>query len=231
MRARALIAALAMLAAIVASVIMRAPFVCGAVGAVVLVARIVAARGRWTPSGAFGVANAITAGRLAVVVALPMVVEPLGELAFAALLVMLFLLDGIDGAVARARRESSEVGAAFDMETDALSVAVLSLVAWERALAPVWVLVAGLWRYVYAALVAAVPSLGEAPRSRLGRAAFFVLMVCFIGAFACRPAARVLAAIGVAVLSLSFVYSLVRSKAVTNSAAASSQPRDGGRIA
>jgi phosphatidylglycerophosphate synthase len=217
------IGAAAMLAATALSVALRESALAAAVGALVLGARILGARGRWTPSGGFGVANAITLARLAFIAALPSLFAIQPRLAFVGLLVGLFVLDGIDGAVARARGEASDFGAALDMETDALGVLLLTLLLWEHRLAPAWVLVAGLWRYVYAAIVAAVPSLGEAPRSRVGRAAFFVLMCCLIGSFIPGPwpwpwpssPAHALAAVGTIAVSLSFLHSLARSRALT----------------
>jgi len=205
---------LAMLAATALAVALGEASIAAAAGAVGLGARTLAARGRWTPSGRLGAANAITLARLALFAALPSLHALVAPLPFVGILVAAFALDGIDGAVARARGEESPFGAALDMETDAVGVLVLSLLLWLHGRAPAWVLVAGLWRYAYALLVAAVPTLGEAPRSRVGRVAFFVLMVCLIGAFVPALPGPLLAAVGTVVVSLSFVYSLSRSRAL-----------------
>src|SRR5262249_58978642 len=116
------------------------------------------------------------------------------------------------------------------MEPDALGVMLLGLIAWQHHLVAAWVLAAGLWRYAYAALIAVVPGLGEAPRSRFGRVIFIVLMLCLIGMFL--PVAGVatpLAATGTVLVSLSFIYSLVRSGSAPR--AAESDPARRGRFA
>ena len=116
--------------------------------------------------------------------------------------------------MARARGEASAFGAAFDMETDALAIMMLSLLLWQHHIVPAWVLAAGLWRYVYAAVVAALPALGEAPRSQLARVVFVVLAVSLVGAFLpIGRAAPLLAAVGTVLVSLSFVRSFAQSAA------------------
>ncbi|MDO5661289.1 MAG: CDP-alcohol phosphatidyltransferase family protein [Brachybacterium sp.] len=78
------------------------------------------------------------------------------------------VLDGVDGAVARATGSASAFGARFDMESDAFCLLVLSILA-----VPVvgwWVLAIGLMRYAWVAAGWFLPSLrGELPPSRLRR--------------------------------------------------------------
>ena len=57
-------------------------------------------------------------------------------------------LDGVDGALARGRNETSAFGARFDMETDALLILVLAALVWQHGKAGVWILLrrtAALW--------------------------------------------------------------------------------------
>jgi hypothetical protein len=76
------------------------------------------------------------------------------------------------------------------------------------------VLVAGLWRYVFAVAVAIVPALGDAPPSRLYRSVFGILMIMLAGAFLPWPKlSRVSAAVGTSLVSLSFLHSIARSRA------------------
>lgn len=199
-----------MLAGVAVAVWRRDASWCAAVGLAVHAARIVAARGRWTPAGGFGVANAITLVRLIVVAALGLAFTRLPRPAFVAAVLLVFVLDLADGGVARARGEGSDFGAAFDMETDALAIMMLSLLLWQHRLVAAWVLVAGLWRYVYAIIVAIVPSRSEAPRSSLGRVLFAVAALGLTLAFWPRPElAPALAAVATLAISLSFVRSLV----------------------
>jgi phosphatidylglycerophosphate synthase len=60
-------------------------------------------------------------------------------------------LDGVDGWLARRSSMSSEFGARFDMEIDALLGLVLSVLAWRHAKAGMWILLAGLFRYLFVA--------------------------------------------------------------------------------
>ena len=103
----------------------------------------------------FGAANIMTSARLALVALLA---ATLGEpytpaLAWAAtvLAIAVTVLDGMDGWLARRSGVSSAFGARFDMETDALLIMVLALIAWRWDRAGVWVLACGLMRYGFVA--------------------------------------------------------------------------------
>lgn len=62
-----------------------------------------------------------------------------------------WVLDGVDGRVARARGETSAFGARFDMETDAALNLALSLAVVVLGVAGWWVLAVGGLRYAYVA--------------------------------------------------------------------------------
>jgi phosphatidylglycerophosphate synthase len=224
-----------MLASVAVSVVLADPTPTATAGALGLLVRLVAARGRWTPTGSFGVANALTLGRLAVVAALGAIFPLLPRVAFAFLVLGIFTLDGIDGWVAKKRREASPFGASFDMETDALCVMMMGLVMWQHHLTGAWVLIAGLWRYLYATIVALMPALSEQPRSRWGRYIFSVLMSSFTAAFLPLPSplTPLLAAVGTIAVSFSFLYGFAHSRPVAEarSRAASAQARARDRAA
>ena len=75
------------------------------------------------------------------------------------------VLDGVDGRVARRTGTSTEFGARFDMESDAVLLLVLSVhVAGE--LGP-WVLLVGLMRYAFVAAAVAAPWLRGSLPARL----------------------------------------------------------------
>lgn len=113
------------------------------------------------PHPRFGAANAVTLGRGVVAALLgALVVAPTGDgvAAFAtAAGTLAAVLDGVDGRLARRRGITSEFGARFDMETDALLVLVLSVLAWRWDRAGAWVLLSGLLRYAFVAAGALVP--------------------------------------------------------------------------
>jgi phosphatidylglycerophosphate synthase len=73
--------------------------------------------------------------------------------------VLCLTLDGVDGRVARSRREASAFGAKFDVETDAAMLVVLSVAVAALGIAGWWVLAIGALRYGYVATSVVVPAL------------------------------------------------------------------------
>jgi len=70
---------------------------------------------------------------------------------FAGLAALATVLDGVDGSLARRSGMASAFGARFDMETDALLIQVLAILAWQYGKAGPWVLASGLLRYLFVA--------------------------------------------------------------------------------
>ncbi len=109
------------------------------------------------PGKGMGAANRVTL--LRIVVALPVAGLALqgGELVTPArwwivgLGTIALVLDGFDGWVARRTGSATSFGARFDMETDALLLVVLSLLAWRSGQVGVWVLAIGAMRYAFVA--------------------------------------------------------------------------------
>lgn len=103
------------------------------------------------PYPQFGPANAITTARAALVAVVAGTVGepvlPTTALMIAAVSLSITLLDGADGWFARRTRMSSEFGARFDMEVDALLILALAVLAWQYDKAGVWVIASGLLRY------------------------------------------------------------------------------------
>jgi phosphatidylglycerophosphate synthase len=107
------------------------------------------------PFSRFGAANQITTVRALLVT---LIVGLVGEApspaiatgAVAASLVVT-LLDGVDGWLARRHRTASAFGARFDMETDALLILALSILAWRFGKAGAWVILSGAMRYAFVA--------------------------------------------------------------------------------
>jgi phosphatidylglycerophosphate synthase len=177
----------------------------------------------WTPSGAFGIANAVTALRLLAIVALGALLPAAPTQWLAALVLALFLLDGLDGSLARRRGVASEFGAHFDMETDALLVMTVTLLLFQSGKCGAWVLSAGLLRYAYVLCLVVAPARGgEMPRSRFGRYAFAALMLGLIAGLGLPDTLGVAAAaLGVAAVVTSFARSFYYSYAAPAAAAES----------
>jgi phosphatidylglycerophosphate synthase len=122
----------------------------------------------------------------------------------AALVALVFTLDGVDGTLARWLKGCSPLGAHFDMESDGYLVLTLCALLQQRGVGP-WVLSAGLLRYAYVVVTRIVPSRGEAPASRFGRYAFSIALTSLTAALLVdAPARSLLAGLGTAVLVWSF---------------------------
>jgi len=108
------------------------------------------------PFDRFGLANSVTLLRGAMVswlagfIGLPEIIaDPkLSWSLFTAALIVL-LLDGLDGWLARKKGQASAFGAKFDMEVDSLFAIVLSLLAWQSDKIGWWVLLLGLPRPLF----------------------------------------------------------------------------------
>jgi len=107
------------------------------------------------PFARFGSANQITTVRALLVALLVCLIgEPhVSALAAsaAAASVVVTLLDGVDGWLARRHRIASDFGARFDMEIDALLILALSVLAWQFGKAGAWVVASGALRYLFVA--------------------------------------------------------------------------------
>jgi phosphatidylglycerophosphate synthase len=199
----------AMLSAAALTVISRLPFLTTTVGFISLIALIASSRGAWTPSGRFGLANTVTSGRLLLIFALVLRPEAWVGHMLALTALAILALDLVDGSLARHFHGQSRFGARFDMEVDALFVLALSCALWSRGVAGAWVLLAGLWRYLFVVVPLLIPSRGgEAPRSLLYRSAYSVMVGCFLTALvAPSDVAPAIALVGTLVLSASFLRS------------------------
>jgi phosphatidylglycerophosphate synthase len=167
---------------------------------------------RRLPAPTFGAANAVTLvrGVLVLLLVASLGAVPTGPLAW--LLVtaatVAVTLDGVDGALARGRGEASAFGARFDMEIDALLILVLAVLVWQHDKAGVWIVLAGLLRYLFVAASYAAPWLGEQlPPSRRRQAVCVVQIASLIGAltpFVVQPWSAWIALGGLALLLWSF---------------------------
>ena len=137
---------------------------------------------RWTPSGVFGSANAITLLRLAGVCLLLFADPASGWVGAGAL--FLFALDAVDGWVARRRKLCSEFGEFFDKEVDAFFLLVLCLLLYSKRHFGLWILIPGLLRYGFVAYLKWIgPGRIKEQRSRFGCWSYFLIMVSLISAF------------------------------------------------
>lgn len=167
------------------------------------------------PHRRFGAANVLTLLRLAMIALLASLVgrtlpaDP-APLAWAVVVfaTLTAVLDAADGPLARSQRLASEFGARFDMECDALLVAVLCLLIIQFDKAGAWVLAAGAMRYIFVLAARVWPWLGRPlfpswRRKAVCVAQITLLIVC-LGPIIPRTASAWIAAAGLAMLTASF---------------------------
>jgi len=164
------------------------------------------------PFARFGAANYVTTARAALVsLAAGLVGEgapPKAAMIAVAASLAATMLDGVDGWVARRTGMASAFGARFDMETDALLIQVLAILAWQFGKAGAWVLASGLMRYLFVAAGWRWPWMRRSlPASQRGKAVCIVQTLALILAIVpgvAPPASTWLAAAGLAALTASF---------------------------
>lgn len=164
------------------------------------------------PFARMGAANQVTVARGALVALLAALLGEHASGATASVAVVVASgalgLDGIDGWLARRSGTASGFGARFDMETDAVFVAVLSLLVWQFGKAGPWVLLSGVMRYLFAGLVTVTPRLRRpVPATTRGKSIAVLQMFALIVAlapFCSRPASSWIAALGLLALLVSF---------------------------
>lgn len=119
------------------------------------------------PHQVLGACNAVTLARACLVSVLAgAVFAPVSDWAICAIGIFAFALDGVDGWLARRSGLSSDFGARFDMETDALLGAVLTLVLMVHGPLGAEILVLGFSRYAFILAGFIWPNLqGDLPHS------------------------------------------------------------------
>ncbi len=137
---------------------------------------------RHHPFARLGPANLVTIFRSGLIA---LVVATIGEqpapdlaLAIAVVAFVAMLLDGVDGWLARRTAMSSPFGARFDMEVDALLVLVLAVLVWRHDRAGAWVLLAGVWRYLFVAAGWVLPWMQRPLPPSARRQAICVVQIC-----------------------------------------------------
>lgn len=164
------------------------------------------------PHACLGPANRVTLSRVALVALLAAGIgQPSGTGLQATLTVLALgavVLDGVDGWLARRTGLSSEFGARFDMETDALLTLVLAVLCWRLGNAGAWVLLAGALRYLFVAAGWLLPwlraPLPASQRRRLVCALQALALVGCLSPWPGPPASGWLAGAGLLLLCWSF---------------------------
>jgi len=165
------------------------------------------------PFERFGAANTVTTARAVLVVLVAAFIgeRAAPEVAATAAVVSLVatLLDGVDGWLARRTRRASAFGSRFDLETDALLILVLAILAWQYGKAGRWVLASGLLRYAFVGAGWVWPwmrrPLTPSLRGRVICVVQIVALVLAVVPVVTPPASAVVAGLGLAALGYSFL--------------------------
>jgi phosphatidylglycerophosphate synthase len=167
----------------------------------------------------FGAANGVTLLRAAGVAFLtavtlrPAPLSPSLRGALVVLGVVLLLLDGVDGWLARRGDLASRFGARFDMEIDALSILVFTLLLLRAGQASAWVLAIGLARYIFVGVGWLWPPLARELAPNLRRKTICVVVVTALllalAPFVGPASARMICAVALVLLVYSFAVDCV----------------------
>ena len=153
----------------------------------------------------FGLANWVTLFRLVLVALMAVAVWP-GDAAIVQSWVLFLIataalvLDGVDGWLARRRREASEFGERFDMGADTAFTIITTLCLVSFGLVGAWVLLLGLMRPAFASAVRLWPVLAAPlPESRGRKIACAGSLACLVAGLA-PPLAALAPALALAAL-------------------------------
>lgn len=172
------------------------------------------------PHRRLGACNLVTLVRAALISVLVMPVlrpdlltDHVAAWGFFGVALVAFLLDGVDGWLARRSGLLSVFGARFDMEVDAVFAALLSLIALSGAQAGWWVLGLGFMRYGFVAAGWVLPWLrGDLPE-RFRRKVVCVIqigaLIALLAPVLLPPLSAALVGVALAVLVWSFALDVI----------------------
>jgi phosphatidylglycerophosphate synthase len=132
------------------------------------------------------------------------------------------ILDGVDGWLARRSNISSRFGARFDMETDALLILTLAVLAWQFDKAGPWIVASGVLRYTFVVAGFALPWLRAPLPASFRRKALAVMqtvaLLLVVAPFVPRAVSETVAAVALLSLAASFLIDVMwlRSAAARN---------------
>ena len=163
------------------------------------------------PANAVTLSRAVVAGALAAFLGEPVAADVPWLLVAGGSL--WFVMDWIDGRVARATGHASAFGARLDMELDALTLHALSALAWHLDRAGIWVLLSGAMRYLFVAATFVAPFM-DRPLFPTPRRAWVcgIQVTCLIAALAPWPVpglSEAIALFGLVSLTVSFAIDTV----------------------
>lgn len=132
-----------------------------------------------------GYANLVTIVRLGLLFVLVFIHRWMGDLFLFLGFLVVILMDGLDGFIARKYNHTSDAGEYLDMETDAFLALFLCWLHFSENKIEYWILVPGLLKYAYSVVFTNVRQLAadyppKKVRAAIAAAFFFSLLTPFI---------------------------------------------------
>jgi len=157
-------------------------------------------RFRWSVRRRFGWANAVTLWRLAGMLMLFSLSDPTPAFVIVAAVVLL-VMDGLDGFLARKFGLVSEFGEYFDKEADAFFLLLLVLMLYTSQRMQLWILLPGVLRYGFVLfLKIAKPPAVQEQRTSSGQWIYILMMLALIFCFTPYPAINLPLVLGMALV-------------------------------
>lgn len=158
-----------------------------------------------------GYANWVTMFRLAILLYIGIFYKDFENLTIAYTAVLALTLDGVDGFLARKFKMTSSFGATLDGESDAFFVLLFSSLIYTLGYASVWILWAGVLRYLYVFVCYILwGQLLEEPVSYLRKVIAVVIMAALLFPFVLPPEYYLpILTLSSVVLTMSFLKSFI----------------------
>lgn len=96
-----------------------------------------------------GYPNYVTMFRLAGTISVVLISASLENIVISSIMMLLVILDGLDGYLARRFHHGTDFGSIFDMETDAFFVCIVSCLLLKKEMVPEWILVPAFIKYFF----------------------------------------------------------------------------------
>jgi phosphatidylglycerophosphate synthase len=164
---------------------------------------------QYKPAG--GYANLLTLFRMILVISITAFSNFLSLRTLGILYIIPVSLDTLDGFLARRLNQKSSFGALFDMETDALFVALAGLVLVEKLAADAWILPVVYMRYIYVLVIYSAGLHGrQEKRTRFGPVVAVIMFISLLAGYLLpTDPARILLILACSLVTISFGYSFV----------------------
>lgn len=154
-------------------------------------------------------ANWITAGRLLILMVVMAIWTHIAHVYLVIALVVIVVLDRVDGHVARRFNQESSWGRAYDVEVDSLYVLFCCIYLYLDQIAPLWIIVPGLMRYSYIIILKIInPPIKKERKNKIASYVAGIFFVSLLWSIAwSSPIQHIVLMVSSALIVLSFLIS------------------------